>query len=394
MSIPPQQVAVNRRFLFFVAAVVRVVQRKLLQRAEVALDAVQPRCIRRREVESHVVTPGPAGDVAAEVRAVVVQNDVQPLRRWVTPTHPLQETQEVRRLLVLGHVAIQPVGLEVVVRQEVSHAELAAVGSPIACDLTIASLAEAVSRLEIERAELVDADYAAAFGRAFVQPADGPVLAVEVGIVRFFPGFRASPADAALPQQGTQMLDADRGHHALFDQVLPQLRQRPLVHADQLLGRRQHDLNDPFDEIGEELAWLAGVVLVERIPGDAVDPLGIEAVDDDSYPLRRAVGQRGDVAVGHAAGREQDDSCVSAIDLAGQLSFHLVQLPPFIRPELSCSNLIQLRSPRNTFACVQYVETSSIAPTTFAQALYSQIVTNLIVKRETLQPETALESRE
>jgi len=93
--------------------------------------------------------------------------------------------------------------------------------------------------LQVERAELVHADHAAAFGRAFVQPADRPVLAVEVRIARFFPGFRASPADAALSQKRPQMLDADRAEDALLDHVGPQLGQGPLGQADQALRRIQ-----------------------------------------------------------------------------------------------------------------------------------------------------------
>ena len=73
--------------------------------------------------------------------------------------------------------------------------------------------------VEIEGAELVHADHAAVVGRVLVEPADGPVLAVVGRIWRFFPGFRASPANAAAAQQRAQVLDADRADDAPLDQA-------------------------------------------------------------------------------------------------------------------------------------------------------------------------------
>ena len=57
MSVSAKRIAVDRRLLLLVAAMVRVVQREFLQRAEVTLDPVQPRRVARREVRPHIGTP-------------------------------------------------------------------------------------------------------------------------------------------------------------------------------------------------------------------------------------------------------------------------------------------------------------------------------------------------
>ncbi len=144
------------------------------------------------------------------------------------------------------------------------------------------------------------------------------------------------------------MLDADRVDHALLDQADAQLGQRPLVHADPLLGWAQHEFDDPLDDVGEELARLTRAIGVEGVPADPVDALGVEAVDDAAHPLRRAVAQRRDLAVARAAARKQDDSGVAAIDLVGELAFHPVQHSPFPRCEPPCSHTIHGGSPLRT----------------------------------------------
>jgi len=175
-----------------------------------------------------------------------------------------------------------------------------------------------------------------------------------VRIGRFFPGFRAPPADAALPQELPQMFQADGANDPLFDEVLAQLGQRPLGQADELAGRREGHLDDLFDDLGQEDSGLASVVRVEGVPGDAVDPLGVEAPEDDSHPLRRAVTEAGDLGVAAAAGRKQDDAGVTAIDLVGQLAFHSVELLAFIRPERPCSHAVHCGSPRGGMCCSKY----------------------------------------
>src|SRR5580704_12430864 len=99
--------------------------------------------------------------------------------------------------------------------------------------------------------------------------------------------------------------DADVRHDLLLDKIETQLGYRPLAHADQSDGRTKGDLRDPLANVSGKDAF--GAYLEPRIPGDANDALIVEAMDDLAHPLHRAIDQAGNTAIGHSAGREQND---------------------------------------------------------------------------------------
>jgi hypothetical protein len=83
------------------------------------------------------------------------------------------------------------------------------------------------------------------------------------------------------------------------------------------------------------------------IPGDALQAVRIEAVDDLPHPLRGAAGLRGDVAVAQAAAGEQDDAGVPAVDGVGALALEAVQLPVFLGPQGAYHNSVHGLSPHS-----------------------------------------------
>ena len=99
-TVPPGQVASDGLLWLLVSPKIRMVQRKFPQRRELALDAVQPRGIRGREVEPHSMRGGPSQHFRLQVRLEVVQDDVQRFPKRVPPPHPLQKREEVSPRLV------------------------------------------------------------------------------------------------------------------------------------------------------------------------------------------------------------------------------------------------------------------------------------------------------
>src|SRR5207249_11243632 len=83
--------------------------------------------------------------------------------------------------------------------------------------------------------------------------------------------------------------------------------------------------------------------LVEGIPGNAVQAVPVEAVDDRADPLRGAVGAVGDGAVTQAAPGEQHDPGMAAVDGVGPLAFHAEQFLLFVRAQRAYSNLVHGR---------------------------------------------------
>lgn len=148
-----------------------------------------------------------------------------------------------------------------------------------------------------------------------------------------------SPADATLAQQLSQPGKTDVAENLLFDEVLPQLGQRPLVHANQHAGRREGDLGDLFGQLGSELPRSARDV-EGGIRDDPLDAIVIETVEDRPHPSGRAIDQPGDLPVLYAASREEDDAGVTAIDLIAQLPFQPPEFLVFPRAKRPCLNAI------------------------------------------------------
>ena len=89
----------------------------------------------------------------------------------------------------------------------------------------VPALAE--SRLQVERAELVEAEDPAALGRVRVQVEDPVLLGLELGIGRGLPGLVVLEPDAGLVEDPPQLAAADRGHDSCPDDMRPELGQAP-----------------------------------------------------------------------------------------------------------------------------------------------------------------------
>src|SRR5262249_12159742 len=174
---------------------------------------------------------------------------------------------------------------------------------------------------------------------------NGPVFPPKQRVGRFLPGLGAPQADLAPVQELPEPFDADGGHNALLDQVGTQLGQRPLIHADKDLGRRQRHLADLLAEVGRKLP--RGVAdLPVRVPGNALDAVGVEAMDDDSDPLRRTIGLLGNGATAQAAAGQQDDARVQAVDGVAVLTLHAKQLLLLMRAKGAYDDLVHVEPPR------------------------------------------------
>src|SRR4026207_2097624 len=104
------------------AAEVGRIQGEPSERRKMALDAVEPRRLGRREVEANVVVRGPRCDLGLEMRTIVVQHDVQDLLAWIASPDPFEERQEFHPRLAACELTVESVGLEVVDRQEMTDA--------------------------------------------------------------------------------------------------------------------------------------------------------------------------------------------------------------------------------------------------------------------------------
>src|SRR6516162_5638779 len=332
------------------ASVIRCRQGELFQGRKVTFDSVQPRRIRWRAVEANLVRRRPHSHLGLEMRTVVVGDDVEHLLRRVTSADPLQESEELDPRFVGRELAIQPIGLQIVDRQKVSHAECSFVGSAQAPRVAIVGVAVAMTRLQVQRTELVDAQATPIGGSMAVKTPNGPVFPPEFGIGRLFPGLGSAQANPHAVEQLPQPLNADVTHDLLLDEVSPQLGERPLVHADQLLGRRQCHLGDLLANIGEKPACVVAC-LPYRKPENAEDALGVEPVDDRTHPLRRATDADSDFPIPDFAARQEDDTGMEPVDRIAMLSFHALQARLFVRAQRPYDNGIHDGSPwARTFA--------------------------------------------
>src|ERR1700709_1994276 len=200
----------------------------------------------------------------------------------------------------------------------------------------------------------------------------------DLRVVRLLPRLGPAPADAQPVQQGAEPLAADRGHDLLLDEVVAQFAQRPASHADQGYRAGDGDLGYLLQDGGPEAARFTGAAR-PGIPGDAVEAVLVEAVDDDPHPLRGAVAAGGDVAVADAAPAEQDDPGVPTVDRTGLLPLQPVQLLLFVRPQGSYLDLVHGPSPRFLMLAHLGVET-----------VFITIYLPSGIRRETAFPVTAL----
>jgi len=339
-SIPPPEVLFNRLLLCFMGSEIGIVQGEFAERRKVTFDPIQPRSVAGREVESDAMLGCPVPDLGLQVIAGVIQYHIQRAAASVASAKPAQKVQELDPVLAGTECPEQSIGLEIVSAPHVSHATVAVVSGPVPLHpLAGAHQAPTSSRLQIERPELIDADHSAAGRRMLVQASNRPIFGPEFGIGGVLPGLGVPPLHFAFAQDLMKATDADRGDNLLFDEISPQLGKRPAVHADQGPGRGQGDLDDLLGGLSKEPAWTTMTAVVGT-PCDAIEPGVVEPMADDPHPLRRTVDPLGDLPVGHSAHRQQDDASVTTIDSVRTLTFHAVQLEPFIRLELPCSDRI------------------------------------------------------
>src|ERR1051325_4454232 len=169
-----------------------------------ALDAVEPGSLRRREVEPDVVCRSPCADLGLQVRPVIVHNHMQDLVTRIPPADPLEEGQELNPRLATRELPEELVGLQVVDGKEMTHTAL-----PLVCrPQTVHRLARSrqampVTRLQVQRTELVDAQPSAKAGPLPIQVADSTGFPPEKRIGRFLPGLGPAQANLAPMQKLT-----------------------------------------------------------------------------------------------------------------------------------------------------------------------------------------------
>jgi hypothetical protein len=144
LTVSPAEVAAEGLLRLGMAAVVHVVQAELLEGCKVALDPVQPRGARRREVERHAVGCG------------IGQHDVQDLAAGILAPQPLQEGQERPAVLAFDEPAGQRVGLQVIDPVHVPHAPVSAVGGSMPVHIADSRVVHAAVRQEIQWPKLID----------------------------------------------------------------------------------------------------------------------------------------------------------------------------------------------------------------------------------------------
>src|SRR5437870_11617986 len=72
----------------------------------------------------------PFTNLGLDMRTIIVQHNMQDLLTRITAADPLEERQEFYPGLVVSELAVEPVGLQIVDGQEMTHAALATVGGP------------------------------------------------------------------------------------------------------------------------------------------------------------------------------------------------------------------------------------------------------------------------
>src|SRR5579871_2201160 len=172
-------------------------------------------------------------------------------------------------------------------------------------------VAVAMVRLQIERAEFVDAQ-APAVGRPLpVQTLDRTVFLGKEWIGRFLPSLGPAQTHLVATQDFAQPADADVGHDLLLDQILTQFRHRSLGHANKSDGRREGDFCDVLANSGGEHA--GGTYLKPGIPGDAVDAKFVKAMNDLPHPRYRAADHFRDGAIRAATDSEQNHAGIATV---------------------------------------------------------------------------------
>lgn len=340
-AVSPRQVVFNRFLLLGMAAVIRVVQGKLLQRRKMALNAIEPRGIGRRPVKLDLVGRRIRQHLRLAMKRRIVQSYMQGFLSRISLPHPFQKCQESRPVLLRRKGPDQCIPFQVIRPEHVPHAAMTIIGCPQSVDMAGLGIMPAVPRQQIQRAKLIDADPAAALGTVGIQPFNSPVFSPKLRIGGILPGLGMPPFDLPATQDLTQVFQRNRGDNLLGDQVFPQLGQRPDRHPNQLFGRGEGNFTDLFGDLRCKLCRSGRSAKAGR-PVNPVDPAVIEAVNDLPHPGGRTVALLGNPAVRVAAAGQQNHPGMTAIDSVGQLVFHTVEFSAFIRPKRPCFDKVHV----------------------------------------------------
>lgn len=128
-------------------------------------------------------------------------------------------------------------------------------------------------------------------------------------------------------QDFAEPTDADVSDDLLFDEILTQFGQRPLGHADEGDGGRQGDFRDVFANVDGEHTCRTD--LKPGKPGDAVDAVVVEPMNDLPHPLDGTADHFSNDAIAALADGEHDD--------AGIATVHGIALSLFRRRSLTFS---------------------------------------------------------
>ena len=148
-----------------------------------------------------------------------------------------------------------------------------------------------------------------------------------------------TPANPAAPEQLPQPFQRYRTDNLLLNQILSELFQRPDAHTDKSLGRREGHLTYLFHNVSQEFSRPISSTII-RIPANGLDPSLIKSVNDLANPGWCTTTVFGNLAIGTSAARQQNNSCMTAVDSVGQLLFHTFEFSAFPRLELPCHNFV------------------------------------------------------
>ena len=168
-SVAPRKVMPNGLLLFFVRAMVGVVQRELLERRKVTLDAIEPGGPRGGPVEPDPLRGRIGLHFRLQMVAGVIQHDVQPELWRILSADPLQEGQEGLPVLSSNEATHQGIPLQVVHAEKMLDAAGSMIRGPQAVHVSDPGVMPTVPRLEVQRAEFVHGQADAVPGSVGVQ---------------------------------------------------------------------------------------------------------------------------------------------------------------------------------------------------------------------------------
>ena len=153
------QVAVNATTPGPVIGVVRVVQAEAFEGSEVGFDGIEPTGIRRGWDQLHVVLASELPEIPVSVGRQVVQDQVEPKGGGIAGPQPPPSGQEVPRGLPFVDGPVKAVPMHIVESQQLLGALDAPIGGPHPLGMALPCPARSRHRLELHRAEFVEADH-------------------------------------------------------------------------------------------------------------------------------------------------------------------------------------------------------------------------------------------